>query len=635
MGHKIMNRGASQALYKYLPESWNTFYDKSTRRSYGTEVTTWYSEILQDINKKRLLQKIQQHLRTFVMRGGRTEGFEENITPDNFEIRKLACFEESDKPDILAQLQPKLFYCNKCHTIHNFTYKNNYESTRGECQVKGCNGYLKQINLAFVCECNNIVPVYPRKCKNKEHGSKYLKYDPSIESFQFVCSKCNSKIEIIHFCEKCNRKLYPRNAVQSANFIPFTVNMINLINSDEEDFIVSNTQSPKIVIGRYLDLIDLEKYNEFIQNKDMEKKAEDHPDFKQQYEFMKKMFNMSDEDAYKYAIEFVYQKTNNDLFNKISNFIGTRIIKNNDSEFMQNTSAAILEYYTILNAENSLSFDDAAKQSVERGRIVNTDEYYESLKRFGISYVQGSSPVPLINCVYGFTRLTSDPEQAKNKPLTLKALKYESGKRTIYGMRLDTEGILIEFDRKRIMNWMIKNNFINEAIIPNLDSEQDLKLWFINNIDLGEINPFSNIDKIKVPATHYIYTLLHTISHALIKNCSYYSGLDSDSLSEYILPNIPAIFIYCQNNQGITLGSLYSLLETYFNKWLEESYNSMQKCVFDPVCIEKEKACLGCLFINEVSCRHFNKDLNREYLIGNYDFESGNRIYGFWEEFYG
>ena len=45
----------------------------------------------------------------------------------------------------------------------------------------------------------------------------------------------------------------------------------------------------------------------------------------------------------------------------------------------------------------------------------------------------------------------------------------------------------------------------------------------------------------------------------------------------------------------------------------------------------KEKACAGCLFLNEVSCRHFNKDLNRSYLCGYFDNQLQKKLKGYWE----
>ena len=79
------------------------------------------------------------------------------------------------------------------------------------------------------------------------------------------------------------------------------------------------------------------------------------------------------------------------------------------------------------------------------------------------------------------------------------------------------------------------------------------------------------------------------------------------------------------------MGALYSAFQTQLDKWLKRAFERVKKCIFDPVCINKEKACAGCLFLNEVSCRHFNKDLDRSYLCGYFDNQKQKKLKGYWE----
>lgn len=196
---------------------------------------------------------------------------------------------------------------------------------------------------------------------------------------------------------------------------------------------------------------------------------------------------------------------------------------------------------------------------------------------------------------------------------------------------MNTEGVLFELDRRKILEWLLKNDFILSSDCPDLQSEEEMKLWFINHIKPEEIHSFTPINEVEAPETYYVYRLVHSISHLLIRAAADIGGLGKDSLSEYIFPGIPAILIYCQNSQGFNLGSLYNTFEAYFDKWLNRANVFAQKCIFDPICIERNKACTGCLFLNEVSCQHFNKDLDRALLIGHVDKESKKRIFGFWE----
>ena len=210
--------------------------------------------------------------------------------------------------------------------------------------------------------------------------------------------------------------------------------------------------------------------------------------------------------------------------------------------------------------------------------------------------------------------------------------KKKSGKKNVYANSLDTEGVLFELDRVKILQWLLKNKYIDDVDLPNMNDEADVKMWFINNIQPDVIGTFTSIEKSSSPITYHVYRLIHSISHTLVRSAAELCGLDKNSISEYIFAGVPAILIYCQNSQGFNLGALNNAFEAYFDKWLYKAEAIANKCIFDPICIERDGACAGCLFLNEVSCEHFNKDLDRALIIGHYDKEKSKKHYGFWEE---
>ena len=69
------------------------------------------------------------------------------------------------------------------------------------------------------------------------------------------------------------------------------------------------------------------------------------------------------------------------------------------------------------------------------------------------------------------------------------------------------------------------------------------------------------VQNIDIRPTYYVYNLIHTISHALLKNAGILSGLEKNSLSEMIFPNLATIFIYANTTQGIPLGALSGMFE--------------------------------------------------------------------------
>jgi hypothetical protein len=207
-------------------------------------------------------------------------------------------------------------------------------------------------------------------------------------------------------------------------------------------------------------------------------------------------------------------------------------------------------------------------------------------------------------------------------------------KRNVYAARLETEGVLFEVDRSKIIDWLLTNEFIMVDDAPKDREEYTLKMWFLDNVHSELITSFTPIDDTDKwgKITKTVYTLIHSISHALINEAAELCGLDKSSLSEYILPNIPAVFVYCSNSQGFSMGALYSAFQTQLERWLKHARDNSKKCIFDPVCINHDKACAGCLFLNEISCQHFNKDLNRSFLCGHYDSAEQKNTKGYWEK---
>jgi hypothetical protein len=80
-----MHRGLTQALYKYLPNSWIDFYKKVDRTSYTAYVKYWRTGHLRDVNQRRLLMKVAQQVDEFQEKGKVKEFLP--INEDNYDVR--------------------------------------------------------------------------------------------------------------------------------------------------------------------------------------------------------------------------------------------------------------------------------------------------------------------------------------------------------------------------------------------------------------------------------------------------------------------------------------------------------------------------------------------------------------------
>lgn len=625
MADQKMRRGVQQALYKYLPGSWVDYTQSGGGVTYAVHVDHWNSIQLTGINNKRLLRIVNQRVHEFIEHSSEGEAavvdFAPTIDEETYEV--LTPKVSDTIGAIHTSVKPLVFVCNSCGKVRQYYSYNDFKRREHQ-PCDNCGKHMTQIKMIRFCRCGYADGIYVPKCQNPEHGTKYMYRRGS--GTDFVCSKCGKKVFISHTCPDCHNQLEIRPALDSSHFIPATVTLIDLLDKRKDAFLDNekNYQGEKVVIAQYLGLVSPEQYESVVAkgsitcDDDFEKALQEEANFYRQAGLSDAIINEVIEAKRRH-------NPNNQIFEavgKVSNGLSV-----NAPEEYTPIAEAILEYDELLHAKITLSLEEAANDA----EIINDGvkpNYRELASKFGFSNAQVCSSVPIVFCSYGYTRKEQFGDRIK-----LRGFPREMEKRNVYAARLETEGVLFEIDRKRIIGWLLENGFISDLDKPKSDDEYDLKMWFLDRIQTRLITPFTEIDdpSDNGKITKAVYTLIHSISHALIREAAEICGLDKSSLSEYILPNIPAIFIYCANSQGFSMGALYNAFQSQFDKWLKHSKENSKKCIFDPICINHDKACAGCLFLNEVSCKHFNKDLDRSYLCGYFDVQEQKKIKGFWE----
>ena len=621
---KKMRRGVHQALYKYLPGSWVDYTQSVGGITYAVHVDNWNSIQLTGINNKRLLRIVNQRVQEFIAYSDEGAAsvidFAPNIDEETYEV--LTPKVSNTIGAIHTSVKPWAFVCNSCGKVRQYYSYDDFK--RREHQPCECGQHMTQIRMIRFCRCGYADGIYVPKCQTANHGIKYMHRRGS--GMDFVCSKCGKKAVISHMCPECNNQLDIRPALDSSHFIPATVTLIDLLDKRKDVFLDHEVdyQGEKVVIAQYTGLVSAAQYEDVVARGNIIRKDE----FEAALQAEAEMFKLNGlDDATISAVLNAKRRSNpnNQILKAIAD-ISKRLAVKNLSDYTP-IAESILEYDELVNSKVTLSLEEAANDAAIINDGVKPD--YRSLAtKFGFSNVQLCSRVPIVLCSYGFTRKEQFGERIK-----LRGFPREMEKRNVYAARLETEGVLFELDRKRVIEWLVDNNLIGVADKPKSDSDYDLKIWFLDKIDTSLVTPFTEIDDSgnKGKITKAVYTLIHSMSHALIREAAEVCGLDKSSLSEYILPNIPAIFIYCANSQGFSMGALYSAFQSQFDRWLKHARENSKKCIFDPLCINHEKACVGCLFLNEISCKHFNKDLDRSYLCGFFDVREQKKFKGFWE----
>jgi hypothetical protein len=119
----------------------------------------------------------------------------------------------------------------------------------------------------------------------------------------------------------------------------------------------------------------------------------------------------------------------------------------------------------------------------------------------------------------------------------------------------------------------------------------------------------------------------HSLSHALIKTLSYFSGYSAASIRERVYLDSGGkggVFLYTTSaGEDCGMGGLVESSEK-FKSIIEEALKSVSLCSHDPLCSEirissdrvNGSACHYCLFLPETSCEHGNMWLDRHILKG-------------------
>lgn len=222
-----------------------------------------------------------------------------------------------------------------------------------------------------------------------------------------------------------------------------------------------------------------------------------------------------------------------------------------------------------------------------------------------------------VNALLGFTRveapeatsdLTERPQMAKlsrNKPNWVPANQ-------VHG-----EGIFIQFDEQALVDW--------EALPEVKKVDQMLRGGHTGWRNSRHLDPDEGYPGIR-------YSMLHTLSHLLIRELALECGYNAASIRERVYADTSdespqaGILIYtaAADSDG-TLGGLVELGKPEnLGRLLDLALNRSRICSSDPLCAEHDPvkdrtlhaaACHACCLVAETSCERGNRYLDRSLLM--------------------
>lgn len=624
-----MRRSKNQIIYSALPGQFITFSSSKSDRENCKRanqcvinIKKWNTKRISEdeIYFPKIVGQIKMDLKNFIKSAdkdyidmdknfknffGNSKENYKFLEINNEKVNDFVKNDENLTNQIFGYINPKLFYCPKCGRVKNLKYDTDiYEMN---CDV--CKKQMKQYNRIWACSCGNFLPI-----KILDEKISNYRYFPKNKN-EFIINGKESGLKA-PICSDCGNSMKMINATDNASFYPRIIKSVNLI-KNEDAKICSSKEGIELILKRKIGDIN---ENEFIERKN---------------NILNKKLNAKKAESSITGLEALLKNI------KSGDKEETFRLQEDDESIAKNEAIAykLLEYETIKN-NTLLTLDKAMENSVKYEQAREKTELEKLLKIMGIKDISSITNIEIINTAYGYTRVYPSEENVlQNEKFIIRSFidssskeKYENGTIDFLNTRDKTEGILIELDKEKIIKFLQSNNEIMKNRIIQTDNEKELNKWFIENPDPTIIDRYSEIQE-DGSCTKDVYTLLHTISHMFINVFGENCGLDKNSLGEMIFINVPAIFIYSQTIQGYVLGALTDMFKRNLLNVLKETFENSKVCIFDPICMDTSNGrCVGCSYLDEVTCEHFNQDLTRKFLYGYRNNDTEKNIIGFWEK---
>lgn len=243
--------------------------------------------------------------------------------------------------------------------------------------------------------------------------------------------------------------------------------------------------------------------------------------------------------------------------------------------------------------------DAATGSAVDRYRGL----YPATLADAGIGRVDLVERFPVLTGQYGFTRGDQEPGQAR-----LRAFMEKDGTFVVYGDLAATEALVFRLDPTKVCRWLAaRGHAVSETGAERDDYEAILQAF-------GD-DPESS------PVYDDVVTLIHSMSHRVVRQASFYAGIDRNALSELLFPYTLCFVTYAVPRGDFVLGGLQALFEHDLHTVLDRVVHDESRCALDPGCASNPHgaACAVCLHLGEPSCRLFNTKLDRKALFARQD----------------
>lgn len=243
----------------------------------------------------------------------------------------------------------------------------------------------------------------------------------------------------------------------------------------------------------------------------------------------------------------------------------------------------------------------------------------------GVQRVLAVDRLRKVNAVLGFTRI-DDLDRVNDMGARLARLTRSGKPHWVPATEDRGEGIFLQFGEDEVAQWEPKVLASSLWQAHREAHKRNFERRFSETAK--EVNPD---ERLRPPR----YWLLHTFSHALIRQMAMSSGYGAASLTERIYawpgaddrpPAAGVLIATTASDSDGTLGGLVALSQPErLASIVKESLRTLTRCSSDPVCARRVPhdpedflhgaACHCCVMASETSCERANRFLDRRFVI--------------------